>query len=370
MVNELVKLSNSFNSVALNNFDAVELDVLMAISSRVRERGTQHVTFSFSELRQLMNLQKNMTTAQFVRKLLSTNRKLLETNSMLVTDDGRIIQFALFTTFETSTKDQTLEVSVNERFAFLLNDLTSRFTRFELAEFTGLTSKYAKEFYRRAKQFRSTGVWRIGREDFCRLLDVPKSMRSVNNLNKFVLKPIVDEVGPLIHLEVERVYERKPGQRGRAGLSGFVFRFDKERDAPVRVDAGDGAREDPREGRWYELAEGRVFWCPAEYDGNLGPGLALAHLQGDLELGRCPVCLYDAQNRPFHGSVAPEAPEYADTVEKPVRGPYEPHFQPNVEKARQDARRTEAEQVAEQAEESLRTARKAAPLFIDPMRAE
>jgi hypothetical protein len=42
MSNEIVKFSNQFNNVALKKFDAVHLDVLMAIASRVREKGTGH----------------------------------------------------------------------------------------------------------------------------------------------------------------------------------------------------------------------------------------------------------------------------------------------------------------------------------------
>ena len=34
MSNEIVKFSNQFNNVALKKFDAVHLDVLMAIASR------------------------------------------------------------------------------------------------------------------------------------------------------------------------------------------------------------------------------------------------------------------------------------------------------------------------------------------------
>lgn len=50
MSNEIVKFSNQFNNVALKKFDAVHLDVLMAIASRVREKGTATVEFSFGEL--------------------------------------------------------------------------------------------------------------------------------------------------------------------------------------------------------------------------------------------------------------------------------------------------------------------------------
>ena len=147
MSNEIVKFSNQFNNVALKKFDAVHLDVLMAIASRVREKGTATVEFSFEELRGLMRLRKNLTNRQLADKIVQTNARLLALNYMFE-DSGKIIQFALFTKFVTDPQEATLAVGVNEEFAFLLNDLTSQFTRFELAEFADLKSKYAKEFYR------------------------------------------------------------------------------------------------------------------------------------------------------------------------------------------------------------------------------
>ena len=174
MSNEIVKFSNQFNNVALKKFDAVHLDVLMAIASRVREKGTATVEFSFEELRGLMRLRKNLTNKQLADKIVQTNARLLALNYMFE-DSGKIIQFALFTKFVTDPQEATLAVGVNEEFAFLLNDLTSQFTRFELAEFADLKSKYAKEFYRRAKQYRSSGIWKISRDEFCRLLGVSDS---------------------------------------------------------------------------------------------------------------------------------------------------------------------------------------------------
>ncbi|WP_318794174.1 replication initiation protein, partial [Bifidobacterium longum] len=111
---------------------------------------------------------------------------------------------------------------------FLLNDLTSQFTRFELAEFTALRSSYAKECYRRLKQYRQTGVWKVSLEDFRRLLDVPKSYRP-SEINKYVLKPIEEELGPLLNLKVHRKYLKKKPGRGRASLVGFEFEFDPEK---------------------------------------------------------------------------------------------------------------------------------------------
>lgn len=221
MSNEIVKFSNQFNNVALKKFDAVHLDVLMAIASRVREKGTATVEFSFEELRGLMRLRKNLTNRQLADKIVQTNARLLALNYMFE-DSGKIIQFALFTKFVTDPQEATLAVGVNEEFAFLLNDLTSQFTRFELAEFADLKSKYAKEFYRRAKQYRSSGIWKISRDEFCRLLSVPKSTaEQVRDLNKRVLKPIIEECGPLLGLKIERQYVKRR-------LSGFVFTFARE----------------------------------------------------------------------------------------------------------------------------------------------
>ncbi|MZS28120.1 RepB family plasmid replication initiator protein [Bifidobacterium pseudocatenulatum] len=227
MSNEIVKFSNQFNNVALKKFDAVHLDVLMAIASRVREKGTATVEFSFEELRGLMRLRKNLTNRQLADKIVQTNARLLALNYMFE-DSGKIIQFALFTKFVTDPQEATLAVGVNEEFAFLLNDLTSQFTRFELAEFTALRSSYAKECYRRLKQYRQTGVWKVSLEDFRRLLDVPKSYRP-SEINKYVLKPIEEELGPLLNRKVHRKYLKKKPGRGRASLVGFEFEFDPEK---------------------------------------------------------------------------------------------------------------------------------------------
>lgn len=228
MSNEIVKFSNQFNNVALKKFDAVHLDVLMAIASRVREKGTATVEFSFEELRGLMRSRKNLTNKQLADKIVQTNARLLALNYMFE-DSGKIIQFALFTKFVTDPQEATLAVGVNEEFAFLLNDLTSQFTRFELAEFADLKSKYAKEFYRRAKQYRSSGIWKISRDEFCRLLGVSDSTaKSTANLNRVVLKTIAEECGPLLGLKIERQYVKRR-------LSGFVFTFARE--TPPVIDA-------------------------------------------------------------------------------------------------------------------------------------
>lgn len=220
-------------------------------------------------------------------------RRLLALNYMFE-DSGKIIQFALFTKFVTDPQEATLAVGVNEEFAFLLNDLTSQFTRFELAEFADLKSKYAKEFYRRAKQYRSSGIWKISRDEFCRLLSVPKSTaEQVRDLNKRVLKPIIEECGPLLGLKIERQYVKRR-------LSGFVFTFARE--TPPVIDARPvEARKAEDAGHWTSVAGyGEVFTTTELFDVTA----ARDHFDGTVEAGECRFCAFDARNREHHAQNA------------------------------------------------------------------
>ena len=53
----IVKYNNQFNQVALRNFSSQELDLLISISSKVREKGTEIIEFSFFELKKYINIQ-------------------------------------------------------------------------------------------------------------------------------------------------------------------------------------------------------------------------------------------------------------------------------------------------------------------------
>ena len=168
------------------------------------------------------------------------------------------------------------------------------FNAVELAEFADLKSKYAKEFYRRAKQYRSSGIWKISRDEFCRLLSVPKSTaEQVRDLNKRVLKPIIEECGPLLGLKIERQYVKRR-------LSGFVFTFARE--TPPVIDARPvEARKAEDAGHWTSVAGyGEVFTTTELFDVTA----ARDHFDGTVEAGECRFCAFDARNREHHAQNA------------------------------------------------------------------
>ena len=217
-----VKYHNDVNSVSLKKFTAKELDILIAIMGRMRDHGEDEITFDFVELKKLVGWGKH-DNDMFGRALASTYKKLIQC-SIRIGNDREWTEFILFTEYKINLDKQIISIAVNSKFRFALNELSSNFTRFELEEFIGLKSSYVKEFYRRMKQFRSTGFWRVSIEEFRRMMDVPKTYQ-ITNLDKYVFAPILSELGERYHMKIQKLYEARG--RGRPRVSGFEFTFDK-----------------------------------------------------------------------------------------------------------------------------------------------
>jgi len=225
MANEVVKFNNDMNTVALRKFNSTEINLLMSICSRVRDQDLKYVEFDFNYLKTLIKYPYNDINS-FVNTLDSAYNKLLKCN-IRIGNDIKWTRFVLFTKYTIDVENQTVTIGVNEEFKYVLNELTSNFTRFELEEFVDFKSTYTKEFYRRMKQFRSTGFWKCNIEEFRNLLDIPEKYRIVD-IDKYVLKPVVKELGEKYNLQIEKKYGFNGG-RGRSRVIGFEFRFSTDK---------------------------------------------------------------------------------------------------------------------------------------------
>ena len=221
---EIVKYHNDIHTASLRKFNAKELDILMALMSRMRDKDEDIVTFTFDSLKKSVNWTDD--NEAFVRMLDSTYKKLIECH-VKIGNDREWTRFVLFTEYTISKDRAEISVSVYSKFKFILNFLTSNFTRFELDEFLSLKSSYAKEFYRRMKQFKNTGFWKVSLEEFKRVMDIPERY-SVDAIDKRVLVPIKNELGKKYGLEIVKLYEKLG--RGRPTVCGFTFTFLKEND--------------------------------------------------------------------------------------------------------------------------------------------
>ena len=190
-MNEIVKYHNHFNSVALKNFNGVEIDLLMAICSKLKNEDINEVELKFSDLRRMINF-KHRGELRFIQNLEQMYKKLLNLSIRIETED-RIINFILFTKYAIIKKQKTILIKINEDFKFLLNKFISNFTRFELNEFISLKSSYSKEIYRRLKQFKHTGMWKVQIDNFRELLNIPEKYR-ISEIDKKVFKISIEEL--------------------------------------------------------------------------------------------------------------------------------------------------------------------------------
>ena len=95
-MNEVVEYQNQFNKVALRGFTANELDLLIAIASKMKRQEGEVIEFEFSDLKEYVKLKRNFTDYEFKEEILRVNRKLLGLNVMFKTPDEEYEEYTQF----------------------------------------------------------------------------------------------------------------------------------------------------------------------------------------------------------------------------------------------------------------------------------
>ncbi|BAQ56792.1 replication protein [Lactobacillus acetotolerans] len=234
MVNEIVKYENRLNSIPLRKFNSREMNLFFSIASRVRDKGTTEITFTFEDLR---NLSKNGRHGEtFVQDLSSTYDKLLSLSAW--TDDGRILtKFVAFTEYSINREKQIVTIAVNPKFKGLFNQL-STWTRFGLEQFVNLRSTYSKTLFRLIKQYRTVGRRDFTIQDFRAILDIPKSYRTTD-IDRRVLKICREELSPIFKgLSIKKLHKGRGNK-----VTGYSFTW--------KAEAND--QDDFSKSSWYEV---------------------------------------------------------------------------------------------------------------------
>ena len=242
--NQLTVYKNELNSVPFRKFSSAEMDLFITICTQMRDKGLDDVTFAFADLKKISNYaSKDMK--RFIKDLKGTYDRLLELKFshkyIAQNNDSRETRFVLFSEFDINYTQENITIKVNPTFKYILNDITSEFTKFELQAFTNLKSSYAKTTFRLLKQFRMTGFWKIHITDFRELLDIPESY-TMSKISSFVLKSIQKELSPIFEgLTIKKIASK---QQGKA-IEYIEFHFkpedDLSRDDKKTFRAGDGS---------------------------------------------------------------------------------------------------------------------------------
>lgn len=220
-MNEVVKIHNDLTNEKLGKMNAKELDLFMTICHKMRDKGTERVVITFDELRKLGNY--SATSNKLLKQdIIKANSKLLEFQ-FLIEKGSKTYQRTLFKDFITDEEECTVTVGMWEETTYILNDIASHFTRFELSEFVSLDSKYAKRLYKLIKQYKTQGNFYVSKDEFYKALDVPSTYTNPD-FNKRCLKPALEDCKKYVPS-----LESVPKKSGRGGaVKGYTFTFSPE----------------------------------------------------------------------------------------------------------------------------------------------
>lgn len=186
---ELVKYHNDLNQLSFEGCSAADKDIFMAICTQVRDRGTNEVVLFYDQIKDLAGITWNCSIGEFNEILRRFRSRLMAMNCMALAGFTEL-DYHIFDTLRCDADTRTLTVRVSERGRYLLNDLVSQFTAFELGEFTSIKSKNAKALYCQLKQFRSTGKWIVTIDELKRCLNMNGCETKV--LMRDVVRPAVE----------------------------------------------------------------------------------------------------------------------------------------------------------------------------------
>ena len=200
MSDKIVVYSNDLNQVALGSLKEQEQNLFFSLLVKLKDKGHEPVIFSSAEIAKMLAMhytQKQIVSFiddlknHFFKLDFRTEKRL--SNGFIEEDNINLFKYMRIRYNENRTAIEELEIEVNERFEYMLNQLKANFTAFELANFLVLNSKYSKTLFRLLKQYKTQGWWQVDIKEFKRLIQVPKSYRMIE-IDKRILIPSIKEL--------------------------------------------------------------------------------------------------------------------------------------------------------------------------------
>lgn len=191
-MNEVVKYSNELHELKFNSMNEAQQNVFFTLLQQFRNTDGYTLELDFNKLFELAQISQG---TNYRKEILDKLGRLQEFKFRYqINDLGDLQQDIIFPSIRTDSKNRVLKIKVSEGFKErYINSPLKGWTRYELAEFVGLSGTYTKTIYRYLKQFKSSGRWRIRYDDFKELLGIPESYKA-GNIDQRILKPIIKEL--------------------------------------------------------------------------------------------------------------------------------------------------------------------------------
>ena len=223
---ELIKYHNDINKLKLGNFTENETDIFFSLLFKAKETKEDIIIMSFLELKALAN--GDTHNDRFLRNILSLNGKLKSMNQTVEIEKGVYLTFSLFGDILTDSNRKIIEIPINPRFRYLINNIMDNFTVIDLKQLVSLKGNYAKVLYRLLKQFEATKLYTVKLEEFRDLMGVPNTY-AMFTIRQKVLKPCMEQLGQ--YFERLILEEIKVGRN----VSSLKFMLNKKEKRKIKV---------------------------------------------------------------------------------------------------------------------------------------
>lgn len=223
---ELIKYHNDINKLKLGNFTENETDIFFSLLFKAKETKEDIIIMSFLELKALAN--GDTHNDRFLRNILSLNGKLKSMNQTVEIEKGVYLTFSLFGDILTDSNRKIIEIPINPRFRYLINNIMDNFTVIDLKQLVSLKGNYAKVLYRLLKQFEATKLYTVKLEDFRDLMGIPNTY-AMFTIRQKVLKPCMEQLGQ--YFEGLILEEIKVGRN----VSSLKFVWNKKEKRKIKV---------------------------------------------------------------------------------------------------------------------------------------
>lgn len=245
MPKKIVKYQNDFNKISIQNigFTDGEMKMLMFMCAQAVEMKNSEILISFSELKQMADLNKNFYTKAEFRHVLKTFFDKLEKFRYLSESETDDETWTVFYGYKTDYEKEIITYFVTPKALYLFNELSEQYTKFEYEEMLLLKTLTGKQLYKFLKQWRFAGKATITVEQMRHLIDCSDDLIVAQVTRK--LKKGVEDLQKRIPSRYSTL-QMKTIKNGRDVVA-YEFEFKKENKAkedaieiettPIRFDS-------------------------------------------------------------------------------------------------------------------------------------
>ena len=230
---DIVKYNNDLNKLNMSNLKEKELELFYAICCELKDRGTDEITIDITDFKKEFNISNKIDKKRFKEYIKSVHKKFAEMKYTFETEK-EIETIIFFKKFKTNIEDNTMIISVNKEYSYILNNIVQYYTQFSFKEYQSLKSKYSKILMPRLAQWQGTKKVEFEKEELFDILGVSENYRvKTSNFNDKILKPIKKELPKIFYnLKVKPI--KKSTENSKNEIKSYLFSWcDKPKEIEV-----------------------------------------------------------------------------------------------------------------------------------------